>query len=180
MLCRAYFFEYMNIKEISRADVPVLRELAIRIFVDTFSESNTPENMNAFLESDYRVECFEQDFNDDSARHFFIVDNETPVGYLRVRKNSEADHYLGTNTMEIHRLYVDKRFHGRNAGALLMQHALDIAKVRQVDWVWLGVWEKNLRALRFYEKWGFERFSEHVFQMGDDAQIDWLLKKKIS
>ena len=52
MLCRAYFFEYMNIKEISRADVPVLRELAIRIFVDTFSESNTPENMNAFRESD--------------------------------------------------------------------------------------------------------------------------------
>src|SRR6187402_519501 len=108
------------------------------------------------------------------------MNNETPAGYLRVRKSNEADYYLGTNTMEIHRLYVDKHFHGKNAGALLMQHALDIARERKVDWVWLGVWEKNLRAQRFYQKWGFERFSEHVFVMGNDAQTDWLLKKKIS
>lgn len=170
----------MDIKEISVTDIPALRELAIRIFADTFSDSNTPENMTSFLERDYSVESFQKDFEDTSARYFFIMDNETPAGYLRVRKSSEADHYLGTKTMEIHRLYVDKRFHGKNAGALLMQHALDIAAERNVDWVWLGVWEKNLRALRFYEKWGFERFSEHVFVMGDDAQTDWLLKKKMS
>ena len=170
----------MIIKELSSYDIPALQDLAIRIFVDTFSHSNTSENMNAFLEKDYTVENFQKEFKEEQARCFFILDNDVPVGYLRVRKNNEAEHYLGTNTIEIQRLYVDQKFHGKNAGAMLMQHALDIATDLHVDWVWLGVWEKNPRALRFYQKWGFERFSEHVFQMGDEAQTDWLLKKKIS
>lgn len=170
----------MIIKELSASDIPALQNLAICIFVDTFSDSNTPENMKAFLEKDYTVENFQKEFQEEHARCFFILDKDVPVGYLRVRKNNEAEHYLGNNTLEIQRLYVDQKFHGKNAGAILMQHALNIATDLKVDWVWLGVWEKNPRALRFYQKWGFERFSEHVFQMGDEAQTDWLLKKKMS
>lgn len=170
----------MIIKELSAEDIPALRDLAIRIFIDTFSHNNTPENMKAFLEKDYTIENFQKEFTEEDAHCFFIMQHETPAGYLRVRKNNEAESYLGTNTMEIHRLYVDHRFHGQNVGGKLMQQALDIAASKKVDWVWLGVWEKNPRAIRFYEKWGFERFSEHVFQMGDDAQTDWLLKKKMN
>jgi ribosomal protein S18 acetylase RimI-like enzyme len=63
---------------------------------------------------------------------------------------------------------------------LLMQHALNLAADLKVDWIWLGVWEKNPKAQKFYEQWGFERFSEHIFQMGEESQTDWLMKKKIN
>jgi ribosomal protein S18 acetylase RimI-like enzyme len=60
-----------------------------------------------------------------------------------------------------------------------MEKALIYARENRYDWIWLGVWERNFNAQHFYAKWGFEKFGEHVFQMGDDPQIDWLLKKKL-
>jgi ribosomal protein S18 acetylase RimI-like enzyme len=169
----------MIIRQLSEKDIPQLRALAIRIYKDTFSVSNTVENMEAFIKKDYSVESFEKEFREEGSSYFFALDNDVAAGYLRLRKNPEAEHYLGSNTIELHRLYVDVNFQGKQIGALLMQHALDVAISLKVDWIWLGVWEHNPKAQNFYLRWGFERFAEHVFQMGDEAQTDWLMKKKI-
>jgi ribosomal protein S18 acetylase RimI-like enzyme len=169
----------MTIRELSPKDIPALRELAIRIYMDTFSASNTPENMEAFINTDYTIDAFQKEFNEKDSRYFFAEDSGIPMGYLRLRKNNEAEKYLGKNTIELHRIYVDQRYQGKKVGAILMQQALEIAKQLRVDWLWLGVWEHNPKAQKFYQQWGFERFGEHVFQMGEEAQTDWLLKKKI-
>jgi diamine N-acetyltransferase len=170
----------MTIKELSERDIPVLRELAIRIYRDTFSDTNTPENMEAFIAKDYSVDSFQKEFREVGSHYYFALNDDHPAGYLRLRKNAEAESYLGSNTIELHRLYVDVRYQGKQVGALLMQYALDVAKSIKVDWIWLGVWEHNPKAQKFYNKWGFERFAEHVFYMGDEAQTDWLLKKRIN
>jgi diamine N-acetyltransferase len=169
----------MTIRELSEKDIPVLRDLAIQIYRDTFSDANTPENMEAFISKDYSVSSFQREFREDGSHYYFALDHDQPAGYLRLRKNSEADFHLGSNTIELHRLYIDVNYQGKQVGSLLMQHALDVAKAMKVDWIWLGVWEHNPKAQKFYSKWGFERFAEHVFYMGDEAQTDWLLKKKI-
>jgi ribosomal protein S18 acetylase RimI-like enzyme len=169
----------MIVRALTEKDITQLRELAIRIYRDTFSISNTTENMDAFIAKDYSIESFQKEFHEEGSSYFFALENDIPVGYLRLRKNPEAESYLGPNTIELHRLYVDINFQGKQVGALLMQHALDVAKSLKVDWIWLGVWEHNPKAQKFYFKWGFERFAEHVFHMGDEDQTDWLLKKKI-
>jgi ribosomal protein S18 acetylase RimI-like enzyme len=169
----------MIIRALSEKDIPQLRELAIRIYRDTFSVSNTPENMDAFIAKDYSIESFQKEFREEGSSYFFALHNDIPAGYLRLRKNPEAESHLGPNTIELQRLYVDVNFQGMKVGSALMQHALDIAKSLKVDWIWLGVWEHNPKAQKFYSKWGFERFAEHVFYMGDEAQTDWLLKRKI-
>jgi len=169
-----------TIRELTRKDIPQLKELAIRIYRDTFSELNSPENMEAFLQKDYSIESFNREFNEDNSAYFFACIEGTPVGYLRLRRNEEAESQLGKNSLEIHRIYVDVNYQGKSIGRDLMQFAIDYAVRLKVDWIWLGVWEHNPRAKEFYRKWGFERFGEHVFQMGDDAQTDWLMKKKIS
>jgi ribosomal protein S18 acetylase RimI-like enzyme len=69
---------------------------------------------------------------------------------------------------------------GKKIGVKLIELALSYAQHHKFDWIWLGVWEFNYRAQAFYKKFGFERFSQHVFQVGDDPQIDWLLKKKLT
>ncbi len=136
--------------------------------------------MELFITTEYNIDRFKAEFKEEGSRYFFAEDQGVPAGYLRIRKNNEAEKYLGKNTIELHRIYVDHNYHGKKIGAQLMQKALDVATELKVDWIWLGVWEHNPKAQQFYKQWGFERFSEHVFQMGDDAQMDWLLKKRIN
>ncbi|MBS1660127.1 MAG: GNAT family N-acetyltransferase, partial [Bacteroidetes bacterium] len=81
--------------------------------------------------------------------------------------------------IEIVQLYADLKMIGKGVGAALMEAALDVGRAEGMDWVWLGVWEENHRAIAFYRKWGFERFGEHVFFVGLDAQTDWWMKKKL-
>lgn len=169
----------LTIRELTRNDIPQLREIAIRIYRDTFSGQNAPENMEAFLERDYSLASFDREFDEAGSACFFACDGDTPVGYLRLRRNNEAEAQLGSNTIELHRIYVDINYQGRSVGRELMQFALGYARNLKVDWIWLGVWEHNPRAQEFYRKWGFERFSEHAFHMGNEVQTDWLLRKKI-
>lgn len=169
----------MDIRLLTAADIPVLRALAIKIFRDTFSDQNTPETMDAFIEQDYSVASFQREFEQHHAWCYMISEGERPVGYIRLRENPEVEHLLGANTLELQRIYVDHDFHGRKVGDQLMQFSIDRAREMKRDWLWLGVWELNPRAQRFYEKWGFEKFSEHIFRMGEEEQTDWLYKLKL-
>ena len=73
-----------------------------------------------------------------------------------------------------------KEFHGKKVGQFLYDKAIELAKEKNVDYVWLGVWEKNQRAIRFYEKNGFVIFDKHIFKLGNDAQTDILMKLTLS
>jgi len=169
----------IEIREGKFSDVAAMREVAIQSYLDTFAEVNTPENMSAFLAEAYSQQQLEQEFNEPGSLLYLAFSGSRVAGFLKLRQNSEVEYKLGKNTIELQRLYVHKDFLNQKVGAKLMQRALDYASEKKFEWLWLGVWEKNFNAQRFYEKWGFERFGEHVFHMGDDAQTDWLLKKKV-
>ena len=79
--------------------------------------------------------------------------------------------------MEIERIYVLQAFHGTGLGQRLYDKAIEIALQYQLDYVWLGVWEENKRAIRFYEKNGFVTFSRHIFRVGEEEQTDLMMKK---
>lgn len=169
----------MTIRELTAADIPELRALAIKVFRDTFTHLNTPEAMEGAIEKEYNIKGFEKEFTEPGQRYFFICDHGKAIGYLRLRKNSEVDHLLGKNHIELQRIYVDQAYHGQKVGDKLMQLAIDIANELKHEWLWLGVWEHNPRAQRFYEKWGFEKFSEHPFYMGEERQTDWLMRRAL-
>lgn len=169
----------MNIRELTPADIPALRELAIKVFRDTFTALNTPEAMDGAVETEYNLHRFEKEFSEAGQRYFFISDADKPIGYLRLRRNPEVDHLLGTNHIELQRIYVDKAYHGQKVGDRLMQLAIDLATEGKHEWIWLGVWELNPRAIKFYQKWSFEKFSEHDFYMGVERQTDWLMRRNL-
>ena len=83
------------------------------------------------------------------------------------------------NALEVARIYAMSNKVGKGVGSLLMQSCIEIGKQRNKEWLWLGVWEKNQRAIDFYTKWGFTKFDETDFLLGDDIQTDWLMKKRI-
>jgi len=169
----------MQIRDALRSDLTAVRRVAVESYVDKFAEFNTPENMEAFLTTTYSESAFENEFDEPGSKLLVACEDDLIVGFVRLRTSREVEEKLGASTLELQRLYIATGWQGRSIGHTLMEEALRYAQKIQVDWMWLGVWEKNFGAQRFYARYGFERFGEHTFWMGDDPQVDWLLKKKL-
>ena len=80
------------------------------------------------------------------------------------------------NSLEIERIYVLESFQGKKIGQILFNKAVEITKNLNLHTIWLGVWEKNISAINFYLKNGFEKFDQHIFRLGDDEQIDYMMR----
>ena len=170
----------IEIRPIQFSELPILRKIAIDTYWDTFASSTTEENNQNFVDEAYTLEQFAKELNEPNSQYYLAWEGTEAAGYLRLRLSNEVEHELGTNTIELQRLYIHPNHQGKKIGSLLMETALNYALANKFDWIWLGVWEYNFRAQAFYKKYGFEKFSQHVFQVGDDPQIDWLLKKKLT
>jgi diamine N-acetyltransferase len=101
------------------------------------------------------------------------------AGYAHLRAGDVPAPLAGTNAIEIQRIYVSQEHYGRKVGAALMGHLLDEARRAGHDVIWLGVWQENARAIRFYEQWGFEVCGTDTFQLGDNLQVDWLMRRAL-
>lgn len=168
----------IDVRPAIRSDLRALREIAIETFNEAFLKDNTPENMEAYISSAFNLDQLEKEFNEAGSQFYVAWDAEEMAGYSRLRPSTEAESHLGKSAIELQRIYVHPKHQGKRIGALLMKKSIDFAIVNQYEWLWLGVWERNYRALDFYTKFGFEKFASHVFQMGDDAQTDWLMRKR--
>lgn len=169
----------IDIRPIHLAELTTLRKIAIETYDHTFASSTSAENNQIFLNEAYSLEQLTKELHEVGSRYYLAWHNGHATGYLRLRLCKEVELELGTNTIELQRLYIHPDHQGKKIGSLLMKTALDYALANRFDWIWLGVWEYNFRAQAFYKKYGFEKFSQHVFQVGDDPQIDWLLRKKL-
>ncbi len=170
----------IEIRKVEELEAQVLRELAERTFVHTFAQYNTPENMNAYISSAFSMDQLTEELNSPQRETHFALSEGKPVGYLQLNFDSSESGLENLNVIELARLYVLPEVFGQKVGKELMERAIFIAEQREVEYIWLGVWEHNYRARSFYARWGFEEFGSHVFQLGDDAQKDLLLKKSIS
>jgi ribosomal protein S18 acetylase RimI-like enzyme len=161
-------------------ELPAMLEVAFLSFEETFAPHNTRENMDIFYRDNYTIEKMEEEFYQPDTALFLALENNNVIGFVRLRKNDEVKEKLGDATIELQRLYIHPMHQGKKIGSLLMTKALEYAAQAEAKWIWLGVWERNFNAQKFYTKWGFERFGEHTFLHGLDPQIDWLMKREVS
>ena len=101
------------------------------------------------------------------------------VGYIKLNTQAAQTEAVDSNALEIERIYVVKEQQGKSIGQVLLQKALSIAKELQSNCVWLGVWDQNIRAIRFYERWGFKAFTTHKFVLGTEIQTDVMMKLEL-
>lgn len=172
--------ESITIRVATLDDVEAIVSIGIRTFRDTFDDVNTPENMMQYVNETFTLKRIGLEILEPGSCFFLAEQDSQVIGYARVRHSEKPEGVGEGKAIEIERLYADKKFLGKRVGYLLMSECLQHARDTDCKWVWLGVWENNERAIAFYKRWGFERFSEHVFMLGTDAQTDWLMKKSIS
>jgi diamine N-acetyltransferase len=140
---------------------------------------NTPENMMMYINEKFTIRKIREEMEEPGSLFFLAEKDHRAIGYARVRSSQHLPELNGVNAVEIERLYTEKNFIGKGIGRLLMNTCLEYARQHSFKTVWLGVWEQNVRAIEFYKKLGFEKFSHHVFMLGRDAQIDHLMKKNL-
>lgn len=133
--------------------------------------------MDKFLAMQFTKEQLIAEVGVEGNSFFIAYHHDIPAGYLFLKNRSHAS-FGNTPAIEISRLYADKAFIGKGVGKALMTTAIDFAQTACHSIVWLGVWEHNLRAIKFYTSFGFEKFDEHDFVLGDDVQRDWLMFRK--
>jgi len=106
------------------------------------------------------------------------LEGET-VGYARLREVPNPAELNNLAAIELARIYSVQSRIGKGVGSALMEKCIEVSATQKKQVIWLGVWEKNQHAIAFYERWGFEKFSEHDFILGDDVQTDWLMMKQL-
>ena len=169
------------IRRATPEDLPALVELAERTFRDTFASDNTLEDLEAYVAKAFAPETLEGELADPASTFLLaFADSEAPpIGYGRLLAGPPTAAVRGQNPVEIVRLYVDQEAIGLGVGAALMQSLFDEARRQGHQTIWLGVWERNARAIAFYRRWGFEEVGTHIFQLGSDRQTDLIFEHSL-
>ncbi|TJZ61769.1 GNAT family N-acetyltransferase [Sphingobacterium olei] len=160
-------------------DIEQLQKIGRETFSETFSRSNTEENMKKYLAEGFSVETLTDEVNNENSAFYFALSENKVVGYLKINFGASQTELKDEKAIEIERIYVLKEFHGKKVGQILYGKAMEVAQQKGADYVWLGVWEENPRAISFYKKNGFIEFDRHVFKLGDDEQTDIMMKLKL-
>ncbi len=168
--------ENIGITRVTVDDIEQLLQIGRETFYETFSVGNTEENMKRYLEEGFSRKKLTAELNDTGAEFYFAILNNNLIGYLKLNFGQSQTELQGDKALEIERIYVSKEFHGKNVGQLLYEKAIMVAREKNADFVWLGVWEENPRAIQFYKKNGFIEFDKHVFKLGHDEQTDIMMK----
>lgn len=161
------------------SDIPELLAVAKTSFIEAFEAKNTKEAMEGYMTPAFRLEKWQEEFENPHSEFYLLKENDTIIGYLKVNFHDAQCEYRDADGMEIERVYILEKHHGTGCGQMLLDKALAIAKERNMHYVWLGVWERNPKAQRFYEKNGFVLCGSHVFMMGEEAQTDLLMKREL-
>ena len=160
-------------------DLDQLQKIGRQTFFETFSTGNTEENMTKYLNEGFSIDKLTTELNDKNAEFYFATHNDNVIGYLKLNFGKSQTELQDDKGLEIERIYVLKDFHGKSVGQLLYDKAIEVARQKNSDFVWLGVWEENPRAINFYKKNGFVEFDKHIFKLGNDEQTDIMMKLKL-
>jgi len=171
--------EKISISRVTPDEIMKLQEISIQTFVDTFASYNTEEDMKQYLEKSFSLQQLTKELNTSGAEFYFARLDEQVIGYIKINTGNAQTELQDDHALEIERIYVLQAYHGKQVGQQLYESAIRIARERALEYVWLGVWEKNARALRFYEKNGFLPFDKHIFKLGNDVQTDIMVKKSL-
>lgn len=169
----------IDIKKVTLKELDQLQEIGKLTFFETFSAGNTEENMRKYLEEGFSKEKLTSELSIVNSEFYFALDEENIIGYLKLNYGEAQTELNDPHAVEIERIYVLKTYQGKGIGALLFDKAIKIANAKNAEYIWLGVWEENLKAINFYKRNGFIEFDKHSFKFGNEEQTDLMMKLKL-
>ncbi|MBK0404217.1 GNAT family N-acetyltransferase [Adhaeribacter sp. BT258] len=168
--------ETIDIQKVTLPDIGQLQQIGRQTFVQAFSAGNDEENLKKYLAEGFSTEKLTAELRNPDSEFYFALLGQQVIGYLKLNVGKAQTELKDDKALEIERIYVLQEFYGKKVGQVLYEKVLEVAKARNVDYVWLGVWEENQRAINFYQKNGFVAFDKHIFKLGNEEQTDIMMK----
>ena len=168
----------IQVRKAETSDASLIADISRETFYETFAVFNTTADMDKFLAEQFSREQLMNQVTVPGNVFYIAFENNRAAGYVFLKEGADASTGAAA-PIEISRLYARTSFIGKGVGRLLMQAAINHASHKGHDVIWLGVWEHNQRAIDFYTAFGFVKFGEHDFILGDDVQRDWLMKRSV-
>ena len=170
----------LAIQKCEEHDLDLLISISRQTFKDAFEHQNNPEDFKTYLNSSFSKEKLSLELQNPDSEFYFVFVNDKIAGYFKVNQYGAQTDVKDADTIELERIYVLNEFQGKGIGKELMNAVKEIALEAEKKFLWLGVWEKNEGAIRFYQKNGFSKFGTHPYPIGDDVQTDWLMRFDLS
>jgi ribosomal protein S18 acetylase RimI-like enzyme len=158
-------------------EIDTLQEIAYETFNEAFRSMNRPEIMDQYLKEAFDKKKLSEELHNEGSWFYFLCFNDQLAGYLKINKASAQSDINDEDSLEIERIYIRKEYKGKGFGRLFVEFAFQQAAEMKKNYIWLGVWEKNIDAIAFYKKLGFQESGRHLFRMSDELQSDLIMKR---
>ena len=169
----------MTIRPATADDINILAALGTTTCYEAYFELDPSSDLADYCARIYSPENIRTEFNDPNSTYFIAEINDRAVGFAKLRENNRVDCLGDAHAIELQRIYVLERLKGQNVGKALITRCLDSAREKGYDTLWLGVWEKNMRAQRFYEKIGMNNIGTTDFSDGKNSFINFVYAIKV-
>jgi diamine N-acetyltransferase len=170
----------MQITKVQMGQLETLRSFAEHTFRIAFEHLNEPARFENYCETSFSTEQLRSEIEHTSSSFWFGWEGEDLAAYLKLNFDQHQQDLHSIRTVKVERLYVEQTFQGQRIGEKMLDFALQQARYAQAEWIWLSVWQATPAALRFYQRCGFEIFGTEIFWLADEAQLDWLVKKRVA
>lgn len=163
----------------SPKDVKTIMELARRTFLETYVDQNDPEDIRLYMEKHFTETVLAEELGEEDSRFFIAYVDSIAVGFTKLRWSITPKNMDGRKPLELQRIYVMQEFQGFSIGKMLISHVKSFAREHGYNSVWLQVWQKNTKALKFYQHAGFVVYETTTFQMGMEEHQDFLMRNDL-
>jgi len=167
----------ITIQLVRPSDIEELLSLSRKTFYDAFEHLNNKDDFEAYTSIAFTHPKLLSELQNPGSQFYFAIIDDEKVGYIKLNYSSAQTELKDDNAVEVERIYVLASQQGKKIGNQLLDFAIDKSKTEGKQYIWLGVWEYNQAAQRFYERNGFKAFGNHKFWVGNDEQTDILMKK---
>lgn len=170
---------HLTFSLVSSESLPLLQKLAKSTFAAAFESQNNPEDFEQYLESAFSLETLAEE-NETNGTYFYFANlGERVIGYFKINEFNAQTELQEQHGIELERIYLVEQYQSNGFGKQILQKVESIARQKSKSYLWLGVWECNTDAIKFYERHGFIKFDTHPYFIGNDEQTDWLMKKTL-
>ena len=166
---------HREFKKCTALDIGQLAEISKKTFISAFEKDNDPADFKSYVDTAFSKSMLLEQLNNPQSSFYFLYADTVLVGYFKINIGDAQSEVIGPDSMELERIYVLPSFQGQGFGAYMLKQVRLMATKQKKKRLWLGVWQKNTNAVRFYEKHGYEKFGTHPYFIGEDKQTDWLM-----
>ena len=167
-------------KKCTSNDVEALIEISKKTFIEAFEHLNKPKDFKNYLKKAFSKKTITKQLSNPDSSFYFCYYKSELAAYFKLNQKEAQNEDFDHNAIELERIYVLDQFQGQGFGSEILKEALRLSRAKKASYLWLGVWEVNLAAIRFYKRHGFIKFGKHPYIIGKDKQFDWLMKKELT